>query len=248
MNDGASVPATVDQAGPNGASGYQNALIRYSHALGKHWQFAVSTELPNVSATLDSNYRVVAQTVPDIPAYLQYSWNQGSSHIRLSGIFRYMTFQKMADNKPVHNIGWAVQLSGPIAITPKFNFLYQFLYGKGMGSYIADLNDLNLDVVPDTLHNSLQVLPMYGWYAGLQYMIRPNLSLNLTYSQARLFSQNGYAPPTQYKLGQYLEANLWWNITPRFILAAEYLYGTLNQMNDKQGHSNRANLMVMYNF
>lgn len=43
----------------------------------------------------------------------------------------------------------------------------QFNYGKGIGSYLNDLSNLNVDIVPDPDNEGkMQVLPMLGWYAG----------------------------------------------------------------------------------
>ena len=50
----------------------------------------------------------------------------------------------------------------------------QFNYGKGIGSYLNDLSNLNVDIVPDPDNEGkMQVLPMLGWYAGLQYNLCP---------------------------------------------------------------------------
>ena len=59
----------------------------------------------------------------------------------------------------------------------------QFNYGKGIGSYLNDLSNLNVDLVPDPDNEGkMQVLPMLGWYAGLQYNITPNVFVSGTYS------------------------------------------------------------------
>ena len=52
----------------------------------------------------------------------------------------------------------------------------------------------------------------------------------------------------EYREGQYIFGNIFWNITPRFKLAGEYLYGTRENMDGLKNHANRANLMVQYNF
>ena len=60
--------------------------------------------------------------------------------------------------------------------------------------------------------------------------------------------RNGFYAENEYREGQYIFGNIFWNITPRFKLAGEYLYGTRENMDGLKNHANRANLMVQYNF
>ena len=95
----------------------------------------------------------------------------------------------------------------------------QFNYGKGIGSYLNDLSNLNVDIVPDPDNEGkMQVLPMLGWYAGLQYNICPNIFVSGTYSLSRLYSENNYPSdnPEAYRKGQYFVANAFWNVTQQY--------------------------------
>lgn len=127
----------------------------------------------------------------------------------------------------------------------------QGVYGKGISQYMNDLSNLNVDIVPDpTKAGHMQVLPMMGWYAGLQYNITPKVFVSSTYSQSRLYSDNDYpaTPSEQYRYGQYLVANLFWNITPDLQVGAEYLRGWRTDFNDETRHANRLNVAVQYSF
>ncbi len=54
---------------------------------------------------------------------------------------------------------------------------------KYLFTYLNDLSNLNVDLVPDPDNEGkMQVLPMLGWYAGLQYNITPNVFVSGTYS------------------------------------------------------------------
>ena len=51
-----------------------------------------------------------------------------------------------------------------------------------------------------------------------------------------------------YKIAHYLSVNLFYNLTPSCQLGAAYLYGTRENMDTQQGHANRVQAIVQYNF
>ena len=93
-------------------------------------------------------------------------------------------------------------------------------------------------------------LPMKGWYAGLQYNFSKRVFASATYSQSRLFTEDCYAHfnETQYKKGQYLVANVFWNVSHNLQVGAEYLHGWRENFNDVNREANRINLSAQYNF
>ena len=54
--------------------------------------------------------------------------------------------------------------------------------------------------------------------------------------------------PLAYKIAHYLSVNLFYNLTPSCQLGAAYLYGTRENMDTQQGHANRVQAIVQYNF
>ena len=91
---------------------------------------------------------------------------------------------------------------------------------------------------------------MKGWYAGLQYNFSKRVFASATYSQSRLFTEDCYAHfnETQYKKGQYLVANVFWNVSHNLQVGAEYLHGWRENFNDVNREANRINLSAQYNF
>lgn len=102
--------ATVDNQGPCGELSAKNVLVRYSPKFSRHWSGAISVELPQASYTLAPNTEKINQRVPDIPAYIQYSWGS-KSHIRLSGLLRNLSYRDIATGRNRFVTGWAAQLS-----------------------------------------------------------------------------------------------------------------------------------------
>ncbi len=232
--DLAAIPPTIDFAGPNGMAIYHATQFRYERSFGKGWKAGVGVEMPVVDGLTNDNLSIGSQRMPNFPAYLQYGWNS-KSHLRAAAIVRSMTYDNLVANKAESETGWGVLLSTTFNLCSKVQVYGQGVYGRGISQYMNDLSNLNVDIVPDP---------------GLQYNITPNVFVSSTYSQSRLYSENDYpsTPSEQYRYGQYLVANLFWNITPDLQVGAEYLRGWRTDFNDQTRHANRLNLAVQYSF
>ena len=89
---------------------------------------------------------------------------------------------------------------------------------------------------------------MYGWQASAQLQLMRNLYLSGGYSAVTVEKENGAYADNEYRRGRYIFGNIFCNVTPRFKIAAEYLYGSRRNMNDASNHANRVNVMAQYNF
>lgn len=186
----------------------------------------------------------------DFTAYAQYGWNS-KSHLRVGGLIRSMTYTDTQSDKAHAVTGFGVQASATFNLGRQWQVFGQATYGKGIGQYLNDISNLNVDIVPNPDNEGkMQALPMLGWYAGLQYNISPKVFLSSTYSMSRLYSENGY-PANEadtYRYGQYFVANLFWNVTPDMQVGAEYLRGWRTNFDSSANHANRMNLLVQYSF
>ena len=132
--------------------------------------------MPGIEGATDRYTSVDHQLVPSVPAYVQYGWNKGRSHIRLSGIYRNIAYTDLANDKSNSQTGWGVQATSVVAIGKPFQIYLQYAYGKGIGSLINDISNLSVDIVPDVDNvGKMQLLPMSGWYAGVQYNFTPKI-------------------------------------------------------------------------
>ncbi|MDE6121256.1 MAG: hypothetical protein K2F63_05650, partial [Muribaculaceae bacterium] len=80
-----------------------------------------------------------------------------------------------------------------------------------------------------------------------QYNFTHMLFASISASQNRFLPRPGISPD-QYKYGIFACANIFWNITPRVTLAAEYDWGTRHNISGAHRQANRANLMVAFTF
>lgn len=250
-------PPTIDFQGPNGMTYYRVTQVGYERMCNWGIKFGIAIENPTLSSNYYSSYNTngtsysymqAKQRYPNVPAFIQYNWNP-QSHIRFGGLFRSMSYIN-SKNDVKSEIGWGMQASTTFNIY-KFQVYGQYTYGKGIGSYFNDLSILNVDLVPDYKNPSkMNVLPMVGWYAGLQYNISRKVFCSATYSANYLNSRNEFSKynPTTYKKGQYVVANLFWNVTNDLQVGAEYLHGYKKNFNHEKKNANRINLCAQYSF
>ncbi len=188
--------------------------------------------------------------MPDFPVYFQYSWGKNrESHIRASAVFRDMYLYNSARSTEDDLFGWGVQFSGNIHITKYLELFMNGVYGEGITNYLNDLMGSGLDFTPRPNDPTrVQATPMYGWQAAAQINILPNLFVSGGYSTVSVLKKNGVYSDNMYKQGQYIFGNVFWNLTPRFVLAAEYLYGSRKNMDGTKAHANRINVLAKYSF
>ena len=244
-------PTTIDFQGPNAYNFRFATLIRYEYSfLDKHLKVGAAAEMPSVSGTYGETLMAIPQRVPDFPVYFQYSWGKNrESHIRASAVFRDMYLYNKAQSTEDDLFGWGVQFSGNIHITKYLELFMNGIYGEGITRYINDLMGSGLDFTPRPDDPTrVQTTPMFGWQAAAQINLLPNLFISGGYSAVTISKKNGIYSEDMYKQGEYAFGNVFWNLTPRFSLAAEYLYASRKNMDGAKAHSNRINLLAKYSF
>ena len=251
FSDMAAIPPSIDNEGPNALTAIPKGVVDYRHSFGKHWSIGAGIEMPIASATPSSSTYTVNQRVPDIPAYAQYSWNNGKSWVRVSGILRNMLYHDIPAAKNRNCVGWGVKVSGSASLLPWLTAYYQAAYGKGITSYFQDLYEGGLDMTPAG-DGHLRGVKAWGGYLGLQYTISPKVYATTTYSHLRNYARRyqGGATPwgEQYKYAQYALANVIWNITGQISTGIEYIYGRRVDMNGISRHDNRLQTMLQVTF
>lgn len=265
FTDGAACAPTIDQQGPNALTFVFNTVIDYQYTINKHWSFGAGLEMPVVSATYNDYSYGINQRIPDIPAYIQYRWASGNGWARLSGLLRNMYYRNNVSGETVDNPGWAVKLSGAAPLCPKLTLFYQGVYGKGVGSYIQDMQGYGLDMVPVTDSQGGVVIPpvdygklknveAWGMYVGLQCQITPKLLASTTYSMVNSSlpkdagASNAFMPGSTYKNATYVVSNMFYSITPSVTAGIEYLWGSRENTDGTFKQDTRLQTAIRVNF
>lgn len=83
---------------------------------------------------------------------------------------------------------------------------------------------------------------------GLKYNFRYNVYACVAYGQARYYNSHHQLIPDDYKVGNYLAANLFWELTPRLQVGIEYLYGRRTNFDTAHNHANRVDALFQFAF
>lgn len=242
-------PSTVDGSGPNGINSRKNVLVRYMHQLKNRWKFAGSIEFPSQSISADGKETTACTPyIPDFAAFLQYQWDEGASHLRLSGLLRTLSYRDLLIGRN-HNItGWGLQLSTIINPLSSLNIFGILSTGQGHASYTTDLGNGDFDLIPDLNNPGKLYAP---WAAGIvfgaQYYFNEKIFSNIAFSEQTYYPKNN-PNNSQYKYGLYAVGNIFWDITPRFEVGFEYLHGKRKNFNGDSGSANRIMAMLLVSF
>lgn len=250
FTDVRAIPPTVDFQGPNGASSLRTSQIRYTQPLGRGWEFAAAIEMPHITATYTDYTEAITQRIPDIPAYFQYSWGfEGKSHVRAAAVLRNMNYRDLKDDQNRSVTGFGVQFSNNIVLSDNVEIFSQIDYGKGIAQYINDLQGMGVSMLynPNNV-GRMRAGETLSWYANLKYNFTKSIYATAGYSQARVYNYDDSASDDAYRYGQYVVANLFWDINNSFQFGVEYLWGDRVNFDNETNHANCIQAMMQFNF
>lgn len=248
FSDPAAEIPVIDGGGQNGKMKHTTALVRWVGNFKRHWNVAASVELPSFGIQdIDSMVRKENIYVPDIAAFLQYGWG-GESHTRLAGIVRVLPYRDLLTRKNHSKIGWGIQLSNVIQAGKRLTLYATANVGQGISSYTNDLGVKSYDLVSN-LDKPGEMYTPTAWSLalGAQYFWTRNVFSAITVSEAR-YMPSERVLPTDYKYGLYGAANIFWNITPRLQVGAEYILGMRKNFNHEHACTDRIDALFQFSF
>lgn len=248
FSDPAAVPPTVDAQGPSNKISTTAVLVRYMPVIKNNWYLAVSAETPSDASDIDSkNTGKVYNWLPDFAAFAQYEWNKGQ-HVRLSGIVRTLPYRDLLA-KANHNVmGWGVQLSSVARPLDEVTTYVTASYGKGYASLASDLSIGSYDLIANPAQAGTMYAPAaFGWCVGVQYNFRPNLFASVNASQTRFLPSHAISPD-EYKYGISTAVNVFWNMTPRMQVGAEFDWGLRHNFSGEHHAAKRIGAMCQFSF
>lgn len=247
FQDAAAGAPTIDYQGPAGAVSRKNIMVQYRTPIGKHFTAAVSAEIPNADYTFTTGANEeINQRCPDMPAYIQYQWGNGS-HVRASAMLRELSYRNLAKGENKFATGWGVQLSGVTGFNKFVSLQYEVVYGKGIANYINDLSGAGYDLLSQGNDGEMKAPGSFSMSAGLRFNITDRLFASGTYSFARLYDQENMGGDC-YRRGNYAVVNCFYDVFDSFQVGIEYLHGVRTDMNHNHGSANRLEAMVKYSF
>lgn len=250
FSDPAAEPPVLDGQGPSAEMSKTNVLVRWLHTNKTGFAYGGSVEF----GTSQPDTGDASQTakcpdyLPDVAAMLQYQWNSGKSHVRLSGLLRGLAYRDLLAQKNRTVAGWGVQLSAVAKIVSPLTMYGIVSYGRGHASYSGDLSIGNYDLVSRPGRpGELYAPPMLGLTWGATYYFRHNLYATVALGELR-YMPSSTPDDAEYKYGLYGAINCQWEITPRLSCGLEYLAGKRMNFDSTHGNANRVNAMVQLSF
>lgn len=249
FSDGAAEPMTIDFEGPNGYP-YTTLFTAYwTQNFNKNWSGAIGVDAPATSLTTNAYTSAVKARTPSIPLYVQYAWAGGNSHVRLSGIVRPMQYRDARHGRNHGLAGMGVQLSGMTAVAGPLSVQFNAAYGRGIGSYIQDDEGLGLDAVAVGNDGDMKMVKTLGVTGGLNCAITSRLSSNVVYSHVTNWLPDGAdVADGKYKAGDYVAANLIYNVNKFVSAGVEYDYGLRKSVDGTKIHVNRIQAQIAVTF
>lgn len=240
FTDAAAEPMTLDFEGPNGYPYTSLFTASWTQRFNENLTGAIGVDAPTASLTTGNGTGTVSQRIPAVPLYVQYGWNGGNSHVRLSGLVRPLQYRNTVDAKNSTMVGLGVQVSGMTHIAGGLHANFNATYGQGIGTYLQDDNGLGLDAMPTVTPGKMDMTTSMGVTGGLSYVFNNRLSTNLTYSHLTNWaSEKSVVPGSQYRYGDYVAANVIYNVNRFLSVGLEYDYGHKKSFGGESMHANR---------
>lgn len=249
FSDPAAETPTIDGAGPNGKASRTSMLVRWMHSFNSRWTLAAGVELPSSHVDADDIHtRRLSDWMPDYAVFGQYGWSH-EQHVRLSAIMRVLPYRDLVAGVNRSVVGWGVQASGVIKPINRLAFYGILNTGKGYSSYVGDLSIGRYDLVSvgDTPGRMYAPLTM-GASVGLKYNFKYNVYSCAAFGHAHYFNSHSQLIPDDYKSGNYLAVNLFWEMTTRLQAGVEYLWGQRANFSGAHEHANRVDILFQYAF
>lgn len=259
-------PPTIDPEGPSGCISNVAYELSYTSKSYKGFRFAVGLDYPSYYTSngvyrgkdypqydghMTVNPNAFEQNVPDIPMWVEYQQSP-SMRVRVSGLIRNLFYRDMLTGKKQHDLGWAVMLSGNVQPVKPWTLYLQAVYGQGIGAYLQDVAGIPISYIPDDSNpGKMKATPMMGLNIGSSLNIGKRWQWNVMASEARVWGVKNYAtvnPENDYKYGFYFATNVFYNITSYLQWGVEYLYGIHGTWAGMNGHDNRIQTQLMFNF
>lgn len=248
FSDPAATPPLVDGQGPNAEVRTTAVLLRWMRAVSRHWEVAASLEMPQsqVGAN-DSTTLAVDDWLPNVAAFVQYGWGY-NEQVRLSGILRSLPYRDLLTEQNHNRLGWGVQLSSVFRPASPLSVYATINAGRGYENMTNDLLMGRFDLVDDPHRAGRMYAPFaYGWFGALQYYLVSNVFVSATFGRMN-YKPRGDVAGNTYKYGLYSAANIFWYMTPRIQVAAEFNWAKRQNYDGEHNEARRVSLMAQFAF
>jgi hypothetical protein len=251
-------PNTLEYWGPPGMPFFRNVQVRWMPVKGDS-RVTIAVERPGASADQGVYAdRIALQNVkphfpaPDISGEAKLGRKWG--YIRGAGIVRRMDWKDVGPHPPDISgglWGWGFNMSSNLKPYKDDVIKLQATYGRGIENY---MNDAPADVGPVPNPNNPytpingKAIPVWAIVAYYDHYWSKKLSSSFGYSRIQLSNTSGQNP-SDFRVGQYANANLLVYPVKNFMAGGEFIYGYRRNYSDHfHVPDYRIQISLKYNF
>ena len=176
------------------------------------------------------------EPLPDVTARLH--WKNDRGHAQL-GLFGGMARFDPAAGSRDDVVLWGLNLSTKLATFGSDSAIVQVTYGDGVGRYRGGTT-----AAPDG-NGDLEAVTLLGILASYEHHWSQQYRSTLAYSWGEGDLPSG-APATASEELQYLAANVIRQISDRYWVGLEYLYGSNDTLDGEDGDAHRLQLALRF--
>jgi len=248
-----SFPNILDFWGPNSMVFSRQPQVRYSTAVREGGRIMFTIEksasdfaVPKSSAKADYND---INELPDLT--VSYLHNADFGYIKSAMIFRQLGYETLSTKDTT--LGWGLNVSGAITVTPADSIKFQLTYGEGIGRYVNDTccsyySDATGGVDAGIDGNGrLKAIPVTGGFAYYNKQWNKKWSSAIGYSYLtidNLVSQKDKS----IKNSAYSTANIIWYPASQIKAGVELQYGDVQSKSNLEADNFRVQASVGFKY
>lgn len=208
---------------------------RWQHKLNTLFGFAVAIEeAPDLmiypkeeKAEQDKKPLRPYRNIPAVSAHVRYEQEKWW-HVQLGGLLRVLEYRNTNTKADIYMPTWGVNIGASFHLVPEQTTLrLQGVYGQGIGSYVADLG--NLEKEANTVYqtsnqaSACKTLDVWGIGVSAAHKWLPKLCSEVGY---RVMSTiDNERDKDAYQYGHAASISLFYHPMEQIKIGAEYLYG-----------------------
>ena len=220
-------------------------LISYAVAIEKAPDFVIYPEVEKKEER-DEKMLQPYNELPRLTANVRYE-EENSWHVQLSGLLGFLEYRNKKNKKDTYLPTWGINLGATYHLVPEQTTLkLQGIYGQGIGSYMADLEDLEKEV--NTVYttgdesSARKTLDAWGAGIGVEHKWLPKLRSEAAYHVVSTVDseRDGGA----YKWGHTISLDLFYHPIEQFKIGAQYLLGIRQNISKDRKDANRIQAVI----
>ncbi len=186
------------------------------------------------------------KSIPAVSANVRYE-REKLWHVQVSGLFRVLEYRNTNDKVNIYMPTWGVNMGASLHLVPEQTTLrLQGVYGQGIGSYVADLQDLAKEDITvyttRTEESAGKTLDAWGLAMGAAHKWLPKLRSEARYQV--VYTTDSERGNDAYQYGQTASIDLFYHPTEQVKIGTEYQLAVRKNIKSNPKDAHRIQVVV----